>query len=672
MNEKTLITVLIAVIALSLSAAATAFILLMKLREKENLKVSLRIRKDFLYSSYRLAIKIPPLKRYMDKIKRRIEMLDLSDEWTICRKTMRFTFLSLGISLFVLVILLLLSYNLYFVLISVFTVYVLHQQIIRMLVDKLDNKLLKQFEAFLGNVRHHYHEHGMIDEAIYDSIGECDYEMSLHANRMYEILTDTNIDDRIDQFYETAPNKYMKTFIAMSYLVLRFGDKSLDGKSVYLMNLNYLKQEINMELLRREKLGYLFQCLSAIAVFPIFTLNPIRKWAISNIPELQEYYDGVYGFISVIVLFILVITAYQLIGRLRSDAEYSPLQNRFLSVMMRIPLFRRITDTILGRKYSRSLKYERLLNKTQTKMTVNEFTLKQIIYAVSAFILSVTVTVNVHLIARHNLLYSSVDLKMAEYSSHIDMEAVTGQTETDRKYIIRFKNKKTTFSELEQLIRLNENLSSPGQAAAAAQRILEKINKYRSHTFKWWQLLICLAISAVSYNIPCWMLLFRERVLRISMEDEVKQFHTVILMLMHNERISVEDILHWLEQFAEIFKPSIQKCINNYEYGDRQALEQLIIDEPYPPFVRIVENLINAADKITVEQAFDELKFEREYYQEKRKQDNEIIINRKGMLGKFIAFIPMGATILLYLLIPFILISTKQLINFSNEITKLF
>jgi len=97
-----------------------------------------------------------------------------------------------------------------------------------------------------------------------------------------------------------------------------------------------------------------------------------------------------------------------------------------------------------------------------------------------------------------------------------------------------------------------------------------------------------------------------------------------------------------------------------------------MIDEPYPPFVRIVENLISAADKITVEQAFDELKLEREYYQEKRKQDNEIMVNKKGAWGKFIAFIPMGATIFLYLLVPFILVSAKQLINFSEEINKIF
>lgn len=671
MNEHAMIIFLLIVIVFAVMSAAIAYIFLLKLKKRNEAVVNLRMKKDFLYSLYRLAIKFKPLKKYMEKIRKRIEILDLSDEWTIGRKTMRFTLISLGISAVVLGILLGLSHNLFFAVISVFTVYIIHNQIMKLLVDRLDNNILKQFEVFLGNVRHHYHEHGMIDEAIYDSIGECDYEMSLHANRMYEILTDRNIDDRVEQFYETAPNKYMKTFIAMSYLVQRFGDKTVEGKSVYLNNLNYLKQEINMEMLRREKLGYLFQSLSAIAVFPIFTVNLIRKWAVSNIPELYEYYDGVYGFLAAGMLFILALTAYQLIGRLQSDSGYTVPENKLLTILVNIPFFRYITGVLLEKKYSRSLKYERLLNRTQSRMRIHEFILKQILYSVAAFAVGIIVILNVHWIARQNLLYSSLNLKLADYNPNIDRKAELEQLEFDRKYINEFKNRQITFHELEEAIRQKENYSD-SQAQAAALRILEKINKYRSHVFKWWELLICILIAAISYHIPYWMLLFRERVLRISMEDEVKQFHTIILMLMHLDRISVEDILHWMEQFAEIFKPSIQKCINCYEYGDRQALEQLLIDEPYPPFARIVENLISAADKITVEQAFDELKLEREFYMEKRKQDNEITVARKGMWGKFIAFIPMGATILLYLLVPFILVSTKQMINFSNEISKLF
>lgn len=672
MKENILITVLVIALVLSIVIFVIAYVLILRLRKKNDIKVNLRMKKDFLYSSYGLAMKFTLLRKYMNKIRRRIEILDLSDDWTISRKTMRFTYISLGVSFLLLIILLFLSPNLYSVLISMFTVYILHNQIIKILVDKLDNKLLKQFEVFLINVRHHYHEHGMIDEAIYDSISECGYEMSLHANRMYEVLTDTDVDDRIDQLNEAVPNKYMRTFIAMSYLVQRFGDKSPEGRSVYLSNLNYLKQEINMELLRREKLGYLFRSLSTIAVFPIFTLTPLRKWAVTNIPELHEYYDGAYGFIAVVVLFSLVIAAYQLIGRLQTDAEYAPLKSRLLAALLKIQPIKHITDIVLDKKYSKSLRYERLLSKTASQMNIREFILKQNLYAIIAFILSIGIIFNVHFIVRYNILYSSLNLKMADYHPHIDKEAELNLIESDRKYIKEFRNRKVTYHELEERIMLDENYSNSNQAAIAAHRILKKIEKYRAHSFKWWELLICLALSVVSYYLPYWMLLFREYILKMTMEDEVKQFHTIILMLMHIDRINVEDILHWMEQFAEIFRPSIQKCINNYEYGDRQALEQLMIDEPYPPFVRIVENLISAADKITVEQAFDELKLEREYYQEKRKQDNEIMVNKKGAWGKFIAFIPMGATIFLYLLVPFILVSAKQLINFSEEINKIF
>lgn len=153
----------------------------------------------------------------------------------------------------------------------------------------------------------------------------------------------------------------------------------------------------------------------------------------------------------------------------------------------------------------------------------------------------------------------------------------------------------------------------------------------------------------------------------MNMEDEVMQYHAIILMLMHIDRVSVEDILKWMEQFAVVFKDSISKCLNNFENGDMEALEQLKIDEPFVPFSRIVENLQSASDKIPIVRAFDQLKVERGYYQEKRKMDNEITLNKKGMWGKMIAFVPLIATIFLYILLPFILISINQLMDYSSQ-----
>ena len=140
------------------------------------------------------------------------------------------------------------------------------------------------------------------------------------------------------------------------------------------------------------------------------------------------------------------------------------------------------------------------------------------------------------------------------------------------------------------------------------------------------------------------------------MEDEVMQFQTIILMLMKIERVNVEIILEWLERYANIFKEPITKCVNNYESGAWEALEELKNDVSYPQFIRIVESLQAAVEKIPIIQAFDELDTERDYYQEKRKQSNERLISRKALIGKVIGFAPMICLFVGYLIIPLVMI----------------
>ena len=125
------------------------------------------------------------------------------------------------------------------------------------------------------------------------------------------------------------------------------------------------------------------------------------------------------------------------------------------------------------------------------------------------------------------------------------------------------------------------------------------------------------------------------------MEDEVMQFQTIIMMLMRIERVNVEMILEWLERYSDIFKAPITKCLNNYEAGAWEALEAMKEDVSYLPLIRIVESLQAAVEKIPIKDAFDELDSERDYYQEKRKESNERLIKRQGMIGKVIGFAPM-------------------------------
>ena len=57
------------------------------------------------------------------------------------------------------------------------------------MVDKIDNKLLKQQINFFAEIRHAYHEFNMVEEAIYQVAQDDDTtEMSRQAEKIYEVL----------------------------------------------------------------------------------------------------------------------------------------------------------------------------------------------------------------------------------------------------------------------------------------------------------------------------------------------------------------------------------------------------------------------------------------------------------------------------------------------------
>ena len=118
----------------------------------------------------------------------------------------------------------------------------------------------------------------------------------------------------------------------------------------------------------------------------------------------------------------------------------------------------------------------------------------------------------------------------------------------------------------------------------------------------------------------------------------------------------MERIVAWGERYAKIFKEPITKCVNNYEAGAWEALEELRNDVTFPLFIRIIESLQSAVEKIPIREAFDELDTERDYYQEKRKETNNRLISRKSMIGRGIGFAPLVILFVGYLIIPLVFI----------------
>ena len=90
-------------------------------------------------------------------------------------------------------------------------------------------------------------------------------------------------------------------------------------------------------------------------------------------------------------------------------------------------------------------------------------------------------------------------------------------------------------------------------------------------------------------------------------------------------------------------------------------LEELKNATNYQQFIRIVESLQAAVEKIPIRDAFDELDSERDYYQAKRRESNDRLIAKKARIGKLIGFTPMVVMFVGYLIVPLVVIGLTSM-----------
>ena len=245
-------------------------------------------------------------------------------------------------------------------------------------------------------------------------------------------------------------------------------------------------------------------------------------------------------------------------------------------------------------------------------------------------------------------------------------------TQNDNVFIDKYLHESgLNQQKMEQYMRESEIYATENDDVITedAERILKKISDINKAYLHWFEVLIACVIGVLAYNGPNWLLIFQLKMRKLEMENEVMQFQTIILMLMKIERVNVEMILEWLERYSNIFRDQISKCVNNYESGAWEALEEMKNEISFPQMIRIIESLQAAVEMIPIREAFDELDTERAYYQDKRKESNEILISRKSMIGKVIGFAPMVVLFVGYLIIPLCVIGMTSMSSAFKEMS---
>ena len=643
---------------------------------------SMEVMYQKLYMFY---LKTPFLKRYILKLRRRLEIINLDDEYLTRNRASKILTKALLIIIPLTIgIIILTSKNLLLMcILLIFEVFMV-DTVIDGMVDKIDNNLLKQQIHFFSQIRHAYNEFNMVEEAIYQTAQDDDNpEMSRQAEKIYEVLISNDPESELEKYYDIAPNSYLKEFAGVSYLTKEFGDRKVDGASLYLKNLNNITQEMQLEILKRDKLNYVFQSLSVIAIVPMLAIEPIKNWAVSQFSFTASFYQGKDGMLVQILLLVLTFVCYILTRKLKDNGSTSMntknTENPWQEKLYRIKPIKKIVDLFIpkeGTKENRKIKKQMKDAACKDKIEwiyINRLTLCIVSFFVSLFLFSQLHQITINNVYTDPTTTYDIIGAMTEKAQKSAMEL----TQSDNDYINAFKNeanlKQDKIAAAMKSGRINDTYSHAKDAEIekAAERVIGKIGIVNSEYLSWVEVLGAMVIAMIAYMAPILMLIFQTKMRQLEMEDEVMQFQTIILMLMRIERVNVEIILEWLERYANIFKDPLSKCINNYESGAWEALEAMKEDVTYEDFIRIIQSLQSAVEKIPIKDAFDELDTERDYYQAKRKESNERLISKKGMIGKGIGFAPMVVLFVGYLIVPLVFIGLTSMTDSFNTLSSM-
>lgn len=608
---------------------------------------------------YKFFSKTPVLKRYFEKIKTYLEINYPADEMSVKRKATLDMAKCFGLSVLVIILVIIMARgDWFFICMGIFMTYFVFTYMITNAKENLDKKLLNQLGDFITNIRHHYSSQGNVEDSIYDTLDETPYEMGLHATKIYRILNSTNVEAEVDKYTDVAPNKFILTLVAICATIKEYGDKRLsDGQSLFLTNINYLKEEINVELIRRKRNAFLFSGLVTLTLLPLFFLKAIEAWGVANIPEMEGFYKGTAGTVVMAGIFVITVIVYQLVCNLKDGHTDDTRDHKFIGAILSVPIINKLVTIEINKNFTKHLRIDDGLKMVGDRIGIKGFLIKRLLLGLLAILLINVVIFTSEIRSRHNILNNFTD---AFESSIVPDEAYRqAMREAAIDYTLSCRNMED--NETNRLIVQSEiEKRGIGEkfALEVTNEVFIRVAKYKDIYYRWWCLLICIAGFYFGYFLPYGILRYKLRIVKMDMEDEVIQYQTIVLILMHVDGIMIDTVLEWMERFAYCFKQSISECIINLEYSTQKALQKMKNVETFPPFRRFVDNLL-MVDNEDILTAFSEIETDREYYKEKRKTDNEIISTQKSEVGKVIAFIPLIATLVCYLIVPFAMYAVK-------------
>jgi len=278
-------------------------------------------KQSIVYTLYTVLAETPIIRRYFFKLRKKLMLLYPDDVYTINRMAVRVMLKSfLLIIPCIIAVCVFFDGEIFYMATSVTVIWIIFTNMLDTSISRLEYRLLCEFKNFLDDVRHYYYETGMLEDALFMAMDTVSHELGLHIGCFYKIVTSVEVFAEVEKYTRASPNRFFLTFVSNCASIKEYGDNKVDGKSVFLENLNYLKEAVNDELLQLDLVKALFAGLVFVCMLPMFFLKPLAQWGMSVFPEMDSFYEGVAGTVCMGIIYAVTIAVYEVIVSMQNKS----------------------------------------------------------------------------------------------------------------------------------------------------------------------------------------------------------------------------------------------------------------------------------------------------------------------------------------------------------------
>lgn len=629
-----------------------------ELQAKEQEKAAKKEKR--LKSIYKISARTPLVRSYLRKVEKTYLGICPYDEAYLVRIAAESLALSFLVS--AIAILLIISFNLvlerrislYSIGCCILAVYVASVECTNLRIKRTEKRIMEDMVRYLLKAKHAYVSCRDIPMAVSIAAEGLGHEINRQALKLHDLLTGTERKEKVREYaLEPSTNKYMKLFIQQAYEVSESGDiVGDDQESLFTRNLEFLRMEIKRDMYQKDKRLFRLEGYTFVCLLPIFFMTPLKNWGIGLADDMQSFYEGAGQFI-VLLSFLATVAVYDAINRAK-EVVFQRTGGRG-SGFDRLPpyhMLRRMMERLELGKGKLHEKIKRMLRDTGGKQSFGSFVMTMLVYMII-----VTCSFTVFFSVAH----AQNRKKILNEVNNIDtvVTIATANARETIKGIVLDMTKEYLHAEdislevLEADFSRRMNMPNREIRKNVALEIQTRILSYRQEYLRWYEFYIAFVFGLLSSFVPYMGLKYRYDMVLQGKDDELRQFQAIILMERLFPKITCVQILEEMENFARIFKPSLQRCVNSYSSGPTQALLELKdAERETEEFCELIDGFL-AVEKVGVAAAFAEVTGNREMSQVIKELDEEKQLSRKTDQTDTMALVPGFLVVIVYFVLPF-------------------